>query len=105
MYKVHWIIDGIAEIKKKDQTQAEEEIRKKIQDFVEENSDFFTKLGKRNLKNRDYEEFFRNMGSEELKKLGLDPDEIRIKLDQIMEWNDLDTSKNKRYLELDNTKK
>ena len=43
MYKVHWIIDGIAEIKKKDQTQAEEEIRKKIQDFVEENSDFFTK--------------------------------------------------------------
>ena len=25
-----------------------------------------------------------------MKKLGLDPDEIRIKLDQIMEWNDLD---------------
>ena len=25
-----------------------------------------------------------------MKKLGLDPDEIRIKLNQIMEWNDLD---------------
>jgi hypothetical protein len=24
----------------------------------------------------------------EMRKLGLNPDEIRIKLDQIMEWND-----------------
>ncbi len=81
---------------------------KRVRDREKIYKDFFTKLGKRNLKNRDYEEFFRNMGSEELKKLGLDPDEIRIKLDQIMEWNDLDTSKNKpnqRYLEVDNSKK
>ena len=48
---------------------------------------FFNKLGKRELTNRDYEEFFSKMGTEELKQLGLDPDEIRIKLDQIMEWN------------------
>tara|TARA_Y100000034_G_scaffold132837_1_gene196787 strand:- start:115 stop:1152 length:1038 start_codon:yes stop_codon:yes gene_type:complete len=61
-------------------------------------SDFFTKLGKRELKNRDYEEFFRTMGTEEMKKLGLDPDEIRLKLDQIMEWNDRDMEKVKiRY--------
>jgi len=36
-------------------------------------------------------------------KMGLDPDEIRIKLDQVMEWNDLPTQKgkpNKRYLEV-----
>ena len=51
---------------------------------------FFKKLGQRDLKNRDYEQFFRKMGTDEMKKLGLDPDEIRIKLDQIMEWNDLD---------------
>ena len=57
---------------------------------------FFSKLGKRSLTNRDYEEFFKAMGTEELMKLGLDPDEIRIKLDQIMEWND---PKNKPYLE------
>ena len=50
--------------------------------------DFFNKLGKRELTNRDYEDFFNKMGSEELKNLGLDPDEIRLKLDQIMEWND-----------------
>ena len=57
---------------------------------------FFAKLGKRDLKNRDYEDFFKSMGTEELMKLGLDPDEIRIKLDQIMEWND---PKSKPYLE------
>jgi hypothetical protein len=28
------------------------------------------------------------MGTEELKNLGLDPDEIRLKMDQIMEWNE-----------------
>ena len=54
--------------------------------------DFFNKLGKRELTNRDYEDFFNNMGSEELKNLGLDPDEIRLKLDQIMEWNDPNTN-------------
>ena len=57
---------------------------------------FFSKLGKRDLKNRDYEDFFKAMGTEELMKLGLDPDEIRIKLDQIMEWNE---PKDKPYLE------
>ena len=36
------------------------------------------------------------MGTEELMKLGLDPDEIRIKLDQIMEWNE---KPGKPYLE------
>jgi len=50
--------------------------------------DFFSKLGKRDLKNRDYEQFFRTMGTKELTQLGLDPDEIRIKLDQIMDWNE-----------------
>ena len=65
--------------------------------------DFFKKLGKRDLNNRDYEEFFKSLGTEELMKMGLDPDEIRIKLDQVMEWNDLPTQKgkpNKRYLEV-----
>jgi len=68
--------------------------------------DFFRKLGQRDLKNRDYEEFFRTMGTKEMAALGLDPDEIRLKLDQIMEWNDLPTTNNKpkRYLEVDNNK-
>ena len=57
--------------------------------------DFFGKLGKRTLNNRDYEEFFAKMGTEELKNLGLDPDEIRLKLDQIMEFNDPNNNPNK----------
>ena len=57
--------------------------------------DFFNKLGKRQLTNRDYEDFFSNMGAEELKNLGLDPDEIRLKLDQIMEFNDPNNNPNK----------
>ena len=28
------------------------------------------------------------MGTEELKNLGLDPDEIRLKLNQIYDWNE-----------------
>ena len=54
MYKVHWIIDGIAEIKKKNQKKAEEEIRKKIQEFVEENSDFFKNLGAKAIQGKAY---------------------------------------------------
>ena len=54
--------------------------------------DFFGKLGKRTLNNRDYEEFFAKMGTDELKNLGLDPDEIRLKMDQIMEWNEPNTN-------------
>ncbi len=80
---------------------------KRVRDREKIYKDFFKKLGTRDLKNRDYESFFRDMGSDEMRKLGLDPDEIRLKLDQIMEWNELPTEKstpNKRYLEVDKTK-
>ena len=80
---------------------------KRVRDREKVYKDFFKKLGKRDLKNRDYEEFFRTLGTDEMAKLGLDPDEIRLKLDQIMEWNELPTQKNtpnKRYLEVDKDK-
>ena len=80
---------------------------KRVRDREKIYKDFFKKLGKRDLKNRDYEDFFRTLGTEEMTKLGLDPDEIRLKLDQIMEWNELPTQKstpNKRYLEVDKKK-
>jgi len=57
--------------------------------------DFFGKLGKRTLNNRDNEDFFAKMGTEELKNLRLDPDEIRLKMDQIMEWNANSNTDNK----------
>ena len=80
---------------------------KRVRDREKVYKDFFKKLGKRDLKNRDYESFFRSLGTDEMTKLGLDPDEIRLKLDQIMEWNELPTQKqqpNKKYLEVDKTK-
>ena len=41
--------------------------------------DILKKIGTGQLKTKDYED---------MRKLGLNPDEIRIKLDQIMEWKD-----------------
>ena len=46
--------------------------------------DILKKIGEGKLKTKDYNE---------MKKLGLNPDEIRIKLDQIMEWNETDNNK------------
>ena len=54
MYKVHWIIDGIIEINKKDQNEAEEEVRKKIETFVENNSNFFDKMGAKAIQGKAY---------------------------------------------------
>ena len=54
MYKVHWIIDGIAEMDKNDQKQAEEEIRKIIEKFVNKNSEFFNKMGAKAIQGKAY---------------------------------------------------
>ena len=81
---------------------------KRVRDREKIYKDFFRKLGRRDLKNRDYEAFFKEIGTKELVQLGLDPDEIRIKLDQIMEWNQGPAATNKkpkRYLEVDNANK
>ena len=37
-------------------------------------------------RDRDYEKFVQDLGAKELE--GLSPDEIKIKLDQIYDWND-----------------
>ena len=44
------------------------------------------KLEKRNKKLRGYQGFVNKLGYKELD--GLNPDEIKLKLDQIMDWND-----------------
>ena len=81
--------------KQKDWQKEAANAKARAKDYVEKQKiykDFFGKLGKRTLNNRDYEDFFAKMGTEELKNLGLDPDEIRLKMDQIMEWNDPNTN-------------
>ena len=55
-------------------------------------SNFFKKLGGGSVTNENYEEFFKSL-SKEFVKAGLDPDEVRLKLDQIMEWKEPKISK------------
>ena len=50
-------------------------------------------------KERDYKNFVRKLGAKELSDLN--PDEIKVKLDQILDWND-NSSKPKKYVEVDN---
>ena len=52
---------------------------KRVRDREKVYKDILKKIGSGELKAKDYDG---------MRKLGLNPDEIRIKLDQIMEWND-----------------
>ena len=55
---------------------------KRVRDREKFYKDILKKIGSGQLKTKDYDE---------MRKLGLNPDEIRIKLDHIMEWNDNQT--------------
>ena len=54
MYKVHWIIDGIAKVNEKNQEEAENLINSKIQSFLSEHSDFFDKIGAKAIQGKAY---------------------------------------------------
>ena len=54
MYKVHWIIDGIANVNEKTQEDAEKIINSKIQKFLSEHSDFFDKIGAKAIQGKAY---------------------------------------------------
>ena len=63
---------------------------KKLAESLKQNKnykEFFKKFAKKNLTNEDYEKFFTLLGDKEIRAMGLDPDEIRIKMDQILDWN------------------
>ena len=71
------------DLKLKKEDQKHKEAAKQIKNY----KDFFTKLAGKNLTNEDYEKFFQILGNKELRSMGLDPDEIRIKMDQVLDWN------------------
>ena len=50
-------------------------------------------------KERDYKNFVKKLGAKELSDLN--PDEIKVKLDQILDWND-NSNKPKKYVEVNN---
>ena len=57
---------------------------KRVRDREKVYKDFFKKIANGEMKPQDYEE---------MRKLGLNSDEIRVKIDQIMEWNESDAKK------------
>ena len=54
MYKVHWIIDGIANVNEKNQEDAEIEVKSRIEKFIEENKEFFNDLGAKAIQGKAY---------------------------------------------------
>ena len=52
--KVHWVIDGIAEIEAKSLEEAEKIINKKLSDFVNSNPDIKSKMGAKAIQGKGY---------------------------------------------------
>ena len=76
-----------ANISLRTRKEAKEEVQKtKKVNLTRELQKEKAKSAKLRKKERDYKGFVRKLGAKELKDL--DPDEIRLKLDQIMDWNE-----------------
>ena len=52
--KVHWVIDGIAEIEAKDLEEAEVEINKKLEKIVSDNPELEEELGAKAIQGKGY---------------------------------------------------
>ena len=53
-YKVHWIIDGVVEVEATDLDKAENSIKNKIEDFINDNAKFFEKVGAKAVQGQAY---------------------------------------------------
>ena len=54
MYKVHWIIDGIVNVNKENQQDAEIEVKSRIEKFINDNKEFFNGLGAKAIQGKAY---------------------------------------------------
>ena len=52
--KVHWVIDGIAEIEADSLEDAEEIVNEKLSDFVKNNPDIEQKMGAKAIQGKGY---------------------------------------------------
>ncbi len=52
--KVHWVIDGIAEIEAESLEDAENIVNKKLSDFVKNNADIEQKMGAKAIQGKGY---------------------------------------------------
>ena len=53
-YKVHWIIDGIVEVDATNLDRAENLIKNKIENFINDNAKFFEKVGAKAVQGQAY---------------------------------------------------
>ena len=53
-YKVHWLIDGVVEMEANDLDAAENAIKNKIENFIEQNSNFFQSVGAKAVQGQAY---------------------------------------------------
>ena len=53
-YKVHWLIDGLVEIDANDVDTAENIIKNKIENFIEDNANFFEGMGAKAVQGQAY---------------------------------------------------
>jgi len=53
-YKVHWIIDGLVEVEASDLDKAENLIKNKIENFINDNAKFFEKVGAKAVQGQAY---------------------------------------------------
>ena len=53
-YKVHWLIDGLVEINANDVETAENMIKIKIENFIEDNAKFFQDIGAKAVQGQAY---------------------------------------------------
>ena len=53
-YKVHWLIDGVIQVEADKIEIAEEEIKKKIELFIKDNSNFFNEMGAKAVQGQAY---------------------------------------------------
>ena len=52
--KVHWVIDGIAELESESLEDAEKTVNKKLADFVSSNPDIEYKMGAKAIQGKGY---------------------------------------------------
>ena len=53
-YKVHWIIDGLIEVEASDLDKAENSIKNKIENFINDNANFFEEVGAKAVQGQAY---------------------------------------------------
>ena len=52
--KVHWVIDGVAEVEADDLEDAEKIVNEKLSDFVKNNPDIEQKMGAKAIQGKGY---------------------------------------------------